>query len=92
MKITEVKVRASSSLDKTFEGIASINIDNELIINDIKIFNNDGEYSIEFPNTSKATALKRQNIVPTSYEVRKYISTLVIQEWLAYKRKNIQGE
>lgn len=91
MIITEVNVKQSNSLDKTFEGIASINIDNELIINDIKIFNNEGDYSIEFPNTSRAIALNKHNIVPTSYAVRKYISTLIIQEWLVYKRKNLGG-
>lgn len=87
MKITTVKVKPSKSIDKTFEAVASITIDNELIINDIKVFNNSGDYSIEFPNTSRATELNKQNIVPTSYEVRKNISDTIIEAWLIFKER-----
>lgn len=84
MNITEIKTRPVNSLNKKLVAIASITIDNELIINDIKLYYSKGVYNIFFPNA--ATEYSKSNIVPKSSETRKQIQTLIIQAWLQSQR------
>ena len=51
-------------------GIASIVIDNELIINDIKVYDKDtgNGYDIAFPNDINTKLHGKKNIVPASFE------------------------
>lgn len=79
MNIT-VKVRKLSHSDSKLKAIASIVIDESLIINDIKVYRHDGNYNISFPNTSRASALGKQNIVPIGYKTRQRITKLIVQE------------
>lgn len=85
MNITKVNVRKANSKNNELKAIASIVIDNELAINDIKLYESNGVYSIEFPNTEKAASLGKYNIAPLSYEVRSKIEQLIIEQWVVKK-------
>lgn len=61
MKITSIRVRKINS--NNLLAIASVTLDDEIIINDIKVFFADGNVSIVYPNTERAEHLNQRNII-----------------------------
>lgn len=79
MNITDVKVRKAPK-HTPFAGIASITIDNELIINDIKIYSREDGYKIVFPNNSIAKQHGKRNIVLLSPQTREQIIKIISEK------------
>ncbi|MCH5297399.1 MAG: septation protein SpoVG family protein [Ruminococcus sp.] len=61
MEITSIRTRQINS--NNLLAIASVTLDDEIIINDIKVFFSDGVISIVYPNTERAKQLKQKNII-----------------------------
>ncbi len=82
MNITSVKVRSSPATSASI-AVASITIDDELIINDIKVYFNQSTntYRIVFPNNSIAQQHGKKNIVLRSYNIRQQITDRIIEEF-----------
>lgn len=62
MKITSVRVRAITS--NKYIAIASITLDDELIINDIRVSYVNGTYQLTFPNSARAQRYGQYSILP----------------------------
>ncbi|MDO4831502.1 MAG: septation protein SpoVG family protein [Clostridia bacterium] len=77
MKVTSVRVRYIQS-NRIF-CIASVTLDNQLIINDIKVYLDNGEYVIRLPNTEYAEKNKQYSIVPKS-DLFKLIKLAILDE------------
>lgn len=77
--ITKVQFRKSENT--SYIGIASIEIDNALIINDIKVYRkeSDDSYNIVFPNDMLTKQHGKKNIVPLSSKVWKQINDAIKQ-------------
>lgn len=82
MKITEVKVRpANSSKHPDLAYIVSITIDEQLIINDIRVYiREDGTYKINFPNHPIAAQHGVRNVTTTTTESFNNIKSVIIQK------------
>lgn len=83
MNITDVKVRLSpKNPNPYYIGIASITIDNELVINDIKIYRSkySSEYKIRFPNNAITERHGKKNIVPLSADIWSQITKSIAEK------------
>lgn len=65
MKITEIKIRQIEGFSR-LKAVASITLDHQLIINDIKVLESENRCFIEFPRNSFAEFHNIENIIPTS--------------------------
>ena len=73
MKVTSVKIRYIQN--SHIFCIASVTLDNQLIINDIKIYRDNEEYVIRLPNSRHAERNNQYSIVPN-----KELQTFVMNE------------
>lgn len=62
MKVTSVRLRYIKS--NHILCIASVTLNNQLIINDIKVLNENNEYVIRLPNTEFAQKNQQYSLVP----------------------------
>lgn len=62
MKVTSVRIRYIKS--NRILCIASVTLNNQLIINDIKVLNENNEYVIRLPNSEYAHANQQYSLVP----------------------------
>ncbi len=77
MKVTSVKIRQIKS--NRLIAIASIALDDEMIINDIKVIFDYGDYKLDFPNSEYAAANNQKNIVLTQ-QIYNHIKYSIIRE------------
>ena len=63
MKITAVRCRIITS--NKYIAVASITLDDELIINDIRVSYENGMYQLTFPNSARAQRYGQYSILPT---------------------------
>ena len=82
MKITEVKVRAANSPKyPDLAHIVSITVDNELVINDIRVYKReDGTYKVKLPNHPISERHGVRNITTTNSESFNNIKSVIIQK------------
>lgn len=81
MNITDVKVRLSPP-GSSFLGIAAITVDNELQINDIKIYHAKGsDIRIVFPNNQITKQHNKRNIVPLTHRTWVQIKAIIKKEY-----------
>lgn len=62
MKVTSTRVRLLKG--KGISAIASVTIDNELIINDIRVYKKHGRLDIRLPNSDNAKRYGQYSIIP----------------------------
>ena len=62
MKVTSTRVRLLKG--KGISAIASVTIDNELIINDIRVYKKHGRLDIRLPNSGNAKRYGQYSIIP----------------------------
>lgn len=82
MKITDVKIRkANSSKYPDLAYIVAITIDNQLIINDIRVYKRtDESYKIKLPNHPLSASHGVRNITTTTNEVFNNLKSVIIQK------------
>lgn len=81
MNITDVKVRLSPP-GSSFLGIAAITVDNELQINDIKIYPAmESDIKIVFPNNQITKQHNKRNIVPLTHNTWLQIKAMIREEY-----------
>ena len=81
MKITEVKLRIPEKKYLRLRAIASITIDNELIINDIRLISEGSKYFIDFPRSAYAQMAQLQTIAPLSYQTREKFLDAILKKY-----------
>jgi stage V sporulation protein G len=77
MKITKVKIKPVPD-KKRLKAMASITLDNELIINDIKIIQTTDRLCAEFPKPDISQNNHREYIVPLNCKVRKLLESSIL--------------
>lgn len=89
MNITDVKVRLSP-VGSSLLGIAAITVDNELQINDIKIYPAKGsDIKIVFPNNQITEQHNKKNIVPLTHKTWVQIKGMIKKEYKKQKTAQI---
>ncbi len=83
MKITKVKIKPVPD-KKRLKAMASITLDDELIINDIKIIQTADRLCAEFPKPEIAQNNHREYIVPLNCKVRAVMESVILG---AYRKK-----
>lgn len=79
MQITETRIRIIDGCER-LRGIASITLDDSLILNDIRIIKTRTRLCVEFPRYIylNRKGLEEYIIVPKSMKVRKYVEAVII--------------
>ena len=80
MQITKVKVRLIPDKPR-LKGLASITLDGDLTINDIKIIQSEGRFFAEFPKHQFAKKNHLEYIVPLNPKTRHMIEGAILQEY-----------
>lgn len=79
MKITNVKVKLAEGGAPRLKGYASIVLDDELAINDIKIVNARRGLCVEFPQSYKNFGF--QNVAPINRQTRNYLQSAILDAY-----------
>lgn len=80
MEITDVRVR-KIDVDKKLKGVASITIDNEFVVHDIKIIESDRGLFIAMPNKMTPDGEYRDIAHPISSATRERIQKVILDAY-----------
>ena len=84
MTVSRVRIRlldTNPDDGKRLKAIASITLDDQLIINDIKVIQGNNRMCIEFPKHQFAKTAHLEYIVPTSCSARNMFETSILKEY-----------
>ena len=81
MQITSVRIRLLNHADSSLKGIASITIDNEFAVHDIKIVKGDKGLFISMPARKDSDGEWKDICHPLSSEVREYVKTTILEKY-----------
>lgn len=83
MTVSRVRIRLLDTKDngKRLKAIASITLDDQLIINDIKVIQGNNRMCVEFPKHQFAKVSQFEYIVPTSRSARNMFETSILKEY-----------
>lgn len=81
MQITDVTVKLVARSDNKLRGIASIVIDNDFVVHDIKIIEGSNGCFIVMPSRKTPDGKYRDVAHPLRTEVRDYIGTKVLEAY-----------
>lgn len=79
MNITDVRVRLVNN-DEKLKAVASITIDDELVVHDIKIINGKDGYFLSMPNKFNKEGKRIDTVHPTRTDVRESLKALIVAE------------
>lgn len=88
MNITDVRIRKISK-EGTMKAVASITLDNEFVIHDIKVIESDKGLFIAMPSRKTAEGEYRDIAHPISSSARETIQTTILN---AYENVLLSGE
>lgn len=80
MKITNISVKPVDGMPR-LKGYATIILDNQLAINEIKIIQSLNGMCIEFPKDKDMEKTKFESIAPLNHEIRYHIQSLVLKAY-----------
>lgn len=79
MMVTEVRIRAvTDSADGRMKGVASITIDGEFVIHDIRIIKNEDRLFVAMPSKRMPDGTFRDTAHPISQRMRNHIQEAVL--------------
>lgn len=78
MVITQVRIRRKEDTGTRLKGIASINLDNMLVIHDIKIIESDEGYFLAMPSKVIPNGSFKDIAHPISKDVREVMEEIII--------------
>ena len=81
MKITNVSIRKSDREDSRMKAIASVLLDDEFAVHDIRIIEGDNGLFIAMPSRKTATGGYRDIAHPINPDVRKMLEDAIIEEY-----------
>lgn len=81
MKITSVKVKKIEKEDSKMKGIASIFLDDEIAIHDIRILEGNSGLYIAMPSRKKSTGEYKDIAHPLNQEVRSNFENAILSEY-----------
>ena len=80
MKITDIRVRLVNNNDK-LKAVASITIDVELVVHDIKVINGKDGYFLSMPSRKTNEGDFKDIVHPIKTEVRENLKELILAEY-----------
>ena len=80
MKITYIRVRLVNNNDK-LKAVASITIDDELVVHDIKVINGKDGYFLSMPSRKTNEGEFKDIVHPIKTEVRENLKELILAEY-----------
>lgn len=87
MKITDVRIRSVEKENSKMKAIASITIDGEFVVHDIKVIEGDNGYFIAMPSKKDGNGDFKDVAHPINTATRKYIQDTVIEKY----KESIEG-
>lgn len=81
MKVTSVNVKKIEKENSKMKGIASILLDDLIVIHDIRIINGENGLFVAMPSRKTATGGYRDVVHPITSEGRQLIETAIIDEY-----------
>ena len=78
MKVTSITVKHVEGMPR-LKGYARISLDNQLVINEIKIIHSEHGLCIEFPKERDLENTKFETIALLDHSIRDHIQSLVLQ-------------
>ena len=80
MQITDVRIRKVTKEGK-MKAIASITIDDEFVVHDIKVFEGERGFFIAMPSRKSADGEYRDIAHPINSETREQVQTLILDKY-----------
>ena len=80
LKITDIRVRLVNNNDK-LKAVASITIDDELVVHDIKVINGKDGYFLSMPSRKTNEGDFKDIVHPIKTEVRENLKELILAEY-----------
>ena len=80
MKITDIRVRLVNDNDK-LKAVASITIDDELVVHDIKVINGKDGYFLSMPSRKTPEGEFKDIVHPIKTEVRESLKEQIMAEY-----------
>lgn len=80
LKITDIRVRLVNNNDK-LKAVASITIDDELVVHDIKVINGKDGYFLSMPSRKTNEGEFKDIVHPIKTEVRENLKELILAEY-----------
>lgn len=80
MKITDIRVRLVNNNDK-LKAVASITIDDELVVHDIKVINGKDGYFLSMPSRKTNEGEFKDIVHPIKTEVREALKEQILAEY-----------
>lgn len=77
MKITDIRVRLVNDNDK-LKAVASITIDDELVVHDIKLINGKDGYFLSMPNRKSGDGKFKDIVHPIKTDVRESLKDQIV--------------
>lgn len=90
MKITQVQVRTVNKENSRMRGIASVLLDDEFAVHDIRIIEGDKGLFIAMPSRKTATGSYRDIAHPLSQEVRSVFEKEILEEYENVKNSPVE--
>jgi stage V sporulation protein G len=86
MKVTDVRIKLVKKDDVKVKGIASVSIDDCLVIHDLKVIQGsrqDGQYFVAMPSKRTSAGDFRDIVHPLNVQTRELITEYVLKEYEA---------
>lgn len=81
MNITDVRVRIVNNNNDKLKAVASITIDDELVVHDIKIINGDKGYFLSMPSRKTAEGEFKDIVHPIKTQVREQLKEQILKAY-----------
>ena len=81
LKITDIRVRIVNNNNDKLKAVASITIDDELVVHDIKIINGDKGYFLSMPSRKTAEGEFKDIVHPIKTEARTLLTEKIVAEY-----------
>ena len=81
LKITDIRVRIVNNNNDKLKAVASITIDDELVVHDIKIINGDKGYFLSMPSRKTAEGEFKDIVHPIKTEVREQLKDQILKAY-----------
>lgn len=78
MKITDIRIRLVNNGSDKLKAVASITIDDELVVHDIKVINGKDGYFLSMPSRKTSEGEFKDIVHPIKTEVREMLKSKII--------------
>lgn len=81
MKITDIRVRIVNNNNDKLKAVASITIDDEIVVHDIKVINGKDGYFLSMPSRKTSEGEFKDIVHPIKTEVREMLKEKILAEY-----------